>query len=132
MPESKLTPNWIMTPVARACVREDGIVYVEITPGCEQTPESARHNLNSAFKLCGGIKRPIIVDLRGAVPLDRATRQVYTGQDIAENFTGLAIMTMSDPVNRLMANVYLNVARLPIPTRTFSDIERAVVWLKSL
>src|SRR5687767_13149436 len=121
-----------MTPVARARLREDGIVYIEITPGLEQTPQRARENLQVAFRLCGNKRRPIIVDLRGALPLDQTTRRVYTSKEISQYFTGLALLTMSDTVSKMMANVYLTVARLSIPTRMFWDMDQAAEWLHSL
>jgi hypothetical protein len=124
--------NWHLTPVGRIGLRDDGIVCAEITPDVEQSPETARANLEVAFRVAGNRRRPVLLDLRGALPLRDSTRKVYTSKKIGQNFLGIALVIHMDIVSRSMANLYLQVARLPIPTKIFSDYEDAISWLKKI
>jgi hypothetical protein len=124
--------DWKVTPVARMALRDDGVILVEITPGCEQTPEAAQDNLTAAIQLAAGVRRPLLLDLRGAVPLDPATRQVYTDKKIAISFLALGIVVHMDRLSRLMADVYLTVAKLPLPTKIFSSETKASAWLNQI
>ncbi|HEX4925338.1 MAG TPA: hypothetical protein VFV50_14685 [Bdellovibrionales bacterium] len=119
----------MVTPVARMKRRSDGIIYVEITPGIEQTPEKARENLEAAIKLAGGQKLSVLLDLRGALPLTSDTRKVYASEEISDAFAALAILTHLDPISRMMGNFYLKFANLAIPTRLFTEAVKALEWL---
>lgn len=124
--------DWKFTPVGRVGLRPDGIVSVEITPDVEQIPETAKANLQAAIETAGGKRRPILLDLRGALPLSRVTRKVYTSKEVGKSFTGIALIIHMDVVSRSMANLYLHVAKLSIPTKIFSDYDEALAWLKKL
>ncbi|MEQ1876496.1 MAG: hypothetical protein ABL958_07610 [Bdellovibrionia bacterium] len=121
--------SWSVTPVGRVGLRPDGIVCCEITPEVEQTPDSARKNLLAAFRVAGDRRRPIIVDLRGALPLGTSTRRVYTNKDIGQSFSAIALVIHMDIVSRSMANVYLHIAKLPVPAKIFSEFSEAVAWV---
>jgi hypothetical protein len=47
-----------------------------------------------------------------------------------EHFLGLAMVVDISPVSKMMANVYLRVAKPKIPTKIFTDEQEGIEWLK--
>ena len=49
--------------------------------------------------------------------------------EMGKSYKALALIVSSDKVSRLMANIYMHVARLPFPMRLCLEIEEAKEWL---
>jgi len=124
--------QWIQTEVAQIGLRPDGIIWVEIEPGVDQSVEQAEANLKVCKQLSAGLKRPLLIDLRGAMVLQPKTRLVYSDIEISSHFRGLAMVINKDPLSRMMINLYLQVATMPMPMKVFSDLPGAVEWLLTL
>jgi hypothetical protein len=107
----------------------DGVVIVRIRDGAYQSVEDAKTNLATALAEATGRRRPLLVDIRTAQPLDADARHHYSGQSLVDGFLALALLIESSPFGRMMGNVYLRVARPGIPTQLFVDERRAVEWL---
>jgi len=56
---------------------------------------------------------------------------MYSGRNIADAFTALALLIDASPLGRTMGNVYFSVARLPMPMKMFAEESQALVWLDS-
>ena len=108
----------------------EGILVVRIRNGAQQLLADAEQNLGAALIERGGKRRPMLIDIRGAVPLDAEVRHYYSGQVLVSGFTALALLVDASPLGRMMGNVYFRVARLDIPISLFVDEARAVGWLK--
>ncbi len=121
--------KWTSTAAGRVALRGDGVVWVEIKPGFDQTPDHAQENLQVAGSFCTLAPRPILVDLRGAMVLTQETRAVYSDLSIAQTFSKLGMVVLRDPISLMMINMYMQVATLPMPMRVFSDFDKAVGWL---
>lgn len=121
--------QWIETSAGKVALRADGIVWVEIKPAFDQTPDHARENLLISGSHCADKKRPIVVDLRGAMVLTPETRAVYSDPAIAQTFSKLALVIWRDPISLMMINLYMQVATIAMPMRVFSDLDKAVTWL---
>ena len=76
-----------------------------------------------------GRRRPLLIDIRTAQPLDADARHHYSGQTLVERFSALALLIDASPFGRMMGNVYLRIARPGIPTQLFAEEARAVEWL---
>ena len=107
----------------------DGTVVVRIHPGAAQSLEDARENLAGAIAATGGHRRPLLVDIRGAQPLNADARHHYSGTALDDSFVALAMLIDGSPLGTMMGNVYLRVARPGIPARLFTDEPRAMAWL---
>ncbi|HZJ31703.1 MAG TPA: hypothetical protein VFD21_09045 [Vicinamibacterales bacterium] len=118
-----------VTNTARIDLRDDGLVVVKIHQGAFQSLEDAHANLAAAIAATAARRRPLLVDIRGAQPLDAAVRHYYSGRRVAEHFSALALLVESTPLGRMMGNVYFRVVRLDIPTQLFSDESAASKWL---
>jgi hypothetical protein len=117
------------TKTARIGLNEAGLVIVRINDGAHQSLDDAKENLAAAVSETGGTRRPILIDIRTAQPLDADARHHYSGQTLVDRFSALALLVDASPFGRMMGNVYLRIARPGIPTQLFADEARAVEWL---
>ena len=117
------------TRTARIGLSDAGFVVVRIHEGAEQSLVDAHENLAASLTATLGRRRPLLVDIRGARPLDADVRHHYSGRALVDGFWALAMIVEASPLGRMMGNVYLRVARPGIPTRLFSDEAQAVAWL---
>jgi len=104
-------------------------VIVRINDGAFQTLDDAKENLVLAVSETKGERRPLLIDIRRAKPLDADARHHYSGQTLVERFSALALLVEASPFGRMMGNVYLRIARPGIPTQLFSDETLATEWL---
>ena len=118
-----------VTTTARINLNAQGLLIVRINDGAEQTLDDATENLAAAVSETGGKRRPLLIDIRTAKPLDADARHHYSGQTLVDRFSALALLVEASPFGRMMGNVYLRVARPGIPTRLFSDETQATQWL---
>jgi hypothetical protein len=103
---------------------------VRVRDGALQRPADARENLGVALSETKGTRRPLLVDITRCPPLAAETRHVYSGQQLVDNFTALALLVEASPLGRMMGNVYLRVARPGIPTQLFTSESSALDWLR--
>jgi|SRR5215510_13659314 len=119
------------TRTARIGLNDEGLVIVRINDGAYQSLADAKENLAAAIAETRGTRRPLLVDIRMAQPLDADARHHYSGQTLVDGFSVLALLIDATPFGRMMGNVYLRIARPGIPTQLFADESKAVEWLKS-
>jgi hypothetical protein len=104
---------------------------VRIKDGAHQSLSDAKENLALAVSETLGERRPLLIDIRKAQPLEADARHHYSGQTLVERFSALALLIEGSPFGRMMGNVYLRIARPGIPTQLFSDELRALEWLSA-
>jgi hypothetical protein len=121
----------VATRTADIEVLADGCVITRVRPGMAQTTLDASENVNRCIEVCGGERRPLLVDISRAQPLDPEVRHFYTGTLLMRSFLALGLLVEASPFGRMMGNVYLRVARLGIPTRLFADEGAALAWLRT-
>lgn len=118
----------LSTRAAEILFNADGFVRVNVRPDIKQELKDAQENMKA---VCKEYKIPLIVDLRKAKPVDPEIRRFYSGQVLNDHFLSMAILIDITVVGRMMANVYLSVAKPEIPTKVFTDDAEAVSWTKS-
>jgi hypothetical protein len=117
------------TRTARIALNEHGVVSVRINDGALQSLADADENLAAAVAETGGRRRPLLIDIRRARPLDADARHHYSGQTLVDAFLALALLVEASPFGRMFGNVYLRIAKPGVPTRLFSDETEAAEWL---
>jgi hypothetical protein len=117
------------TRTAHIVLNANGLVVARIKQGARQTLEDAKANLATCVSETGGRRRPLLVDISGSQPLESDVRHHYSGETLVDSFSALAMIIAASPLSRMMANVYLRVARPGIPTQLFAEEARAVEWL---
>jgi hypothetical protein len=126
---AQTSPGVVDTRTARIGLDEQGLVIVRVKDRAKQSLDDARQNLAAAVSETRGTRRPLLIDLRTAQPLDADARHHYSGQTLIERFSAMALLVDGSPFGRMMGNVYLRIARPGIPTRLFADETRAFEWL---
>jgi hypothetical protein len=101
-----------------------------IHAGVAQRPADAEENLKTTIEACGGVRRPVLVDISRCLPLEAEARHYFTGSILTQSFLALAILVEASPFGRMMGNIYLRIARPSIPTRLFADEAAALGWLR--
>jgi hypothetical protein len=107
----------------------EGVVIVRINSGAYQSLADAKENLAAAVSETGGARRPLLIDIRSARPLEADARHHYSGQTLIDRFSAMALLVEASPFGRMMGNVYLRIARPGIPTQLFADERDALDWL---
>lgn len=107
----------------------EGVITVRVRAGERQSVADATDNLSAALELRSGERRPILIDIRHAVPLDAEVRRYYSGQ-VLSDFRALALLVNANPLGRMIGNVYLRIANTAIPTRLFTSEPSALEWLR--
>lgn len=116
------------TRTARVEKTSEGVVVTRILPGVQQSISDAVANIAASAAACGGKRAPIVVDLREAVPLDAETRHYYSGKQLTDYFSSLAILVPAGAFGKMLGNLYLRVANPGIPSRLFNSEEDALHW----
>jgi len=121
----------IATRTSKIGLSDAGVVVVRINAGAYQSLADAKENLAAAVSETAGRRRPLLIDIRSARPLEADARHHYSGQTLTERFSAMALLIEASPFGRFMGNVYLRIARPGIPTLLFSDEADAVDWLSA-
>jgi hypothetical protein len=119
------------TKTARIALNDQGLLIVRVKDGAHQSLADAKENLALAVSETQGERRPLLIDIRKAQPLEADARHHYSGQTLVDRFSALALLIESSPFGRMMGNVYLRIAQPGIPTQLFSDEARALEWLNA-
>jgi len=117
------------TKTARIALNDHGLLIVRVNDGAYQSLDDAKENLAVAVSETGGARRPLLIDIRTAKPLDADARHHYSGLTLVERFSALALLVEGSPFGRMMGNVYLRIARPGIPTQLFAEEAQAQKWL---
>lgn len=72
------------TKTARIALNEEGLLIVRINNGVRQSLADAQENLAMAVLETGGKRRPLLVDIREAQPLDAGARHHYSEETLVE------------------------------------------------
>ena len=106
-----------------------GIVMVRIKKDAIQSLDDAVQNLAAAVEATDRQRRPLLIDIRTAMPLEDEIRRYYSGQTVVEHFAALGLIVDGGPFGRMMGNLYFRVAQLGIATQIFATEGDAVAWL---
>jgi hypothetical protein len=108
---------------------EDGVVRMTMQSGVfDLELADAQEVIRAVNTMCGGVRRPVLVDLRGLRSMTRECRKYFAGPETAEAESAVALLVMS-PVARAIGNFFMGLNKPLVPTRLFTSEPEAVVWL---
>ncbi|MCC7417690.1 MAG: hypothetical protein IT176_11160 [Acidobacteria bacterium] len=119
----------VETRTALIHLADFGIVIARIKKDILQSLDDAARNLSAAVEVAAGQRRPLLIDIRAALPLDDDVRRRYSGSRVVDHFSALGLVVDDGPFGRMMGNLYFRVADLTIATRLFAGEGEAVAWL---
>jgi hypothetical protein len=88
----------------------------------EADAEAAMEQVNA---LCGESRHPMLVDMATTAEVSRGARAVFGRPCQASRIALLG----ASPVDRVIANFFLGLNKLPCPTKFFTSEDEAVPWL---
>ncbi|HET8962937.1 MAG TPA: hypothetical protein VFM99_03520, partial [Chitinophagales bacterium] len=101
----------------------------EYKPRLIMNIEIAKQIVNDRLKVSNGVSRPILLDARNFVSMDRATMKFYKTKDVVQYVTSAAFLT-GNALGNLAGNIFLTLERPLVPTKLFTDEQKAVAWLE--
>lgn len=82
------------------------------------------------LKVSEGIARPLYVELGKATKMDRAANRYLSTGPAMECLTATGIL-VRDQIEKLGANLYTGFFKPTVPTKFFTDKEKAMSWLRN-
>lgn len=81
------------------------------------------------LKVSNGVARPLYVELGKATKMDRAANRYLSTGPAMECLTATGIL-VRDQIEKLGANIYTGFFKPSVPTRFFTDKDKALEWLR--
>lgn len=109
---------------------KDGIIYASYTPKLDIDLETAKKTSmyrKEISKKVGAV--PVLADIRNLGKVSDEARDWLGTKEANELIPAMAILT-NNPIQNLLANFYLKFSNPPMPTRLFTNEEKALRWLK--
>jgi hypothetical protein len=117
--ENEYTQMWI----------EDEILYLVYKPNLITTINVAKKIVEDRLKISNGLSRPIFLDARNLVSVDRASMKYYKTKESMQHASAGAFL-INHPIARFIGNIFLNIDKPPIPAKIFTDKAKALQWLE--
>jgi hypothetical protein len=105
----------------------DGILYVVVRSGSELSMQERESQVQEFMKEMKGRTCCVIMDLTQA-PVVSGDRREFNSANLPVVFKAIALIC-KNPLDRMIASIYLGSKSLNIPIERFSDIEKAREWI---
>ena len=123
----------IETRTAHVSLEDNGagpIVAARIQPNVVQSLDDAKSNIEACIRAAGNQRCRLMVDIRKAELLSAEVRHYYSGEQLTQWFSAMALLVEASPLGRVMGNLYMRIARPGVPTQLFVDEGGAMAWLR--
>lgn len=104
----------------------DGLLRLTWPRDASITEADAEAAMAEVNTLCGESRHPMIVDMATTSDVSRGARAVFGRPCQASRIALLG----ASPVDRVIANFFLGLNKLPCPTKFFTSEAEALSWLK--
>jgi hypothetical protein len=108
---------------------EDGIIIAIGSNQQIHTLEDAIANTKINAALAGGTRRPFLIEMTKVKTMSSEARAFYAGPEPKKSISAVAMVTRSS-VGKAVANFFLLLTTPSIPTRMFTSMDEAKVWLR--
>ena len=105
-----------------------GFIVSRVAPLAEIDIAAARANTIKVLELSGDQVYPILVDIRKIRSISKEARDHFAMRDRKPGVVAIA-MLVSSPLSRIIGNFFLGLNHPSVPTRMFTDRERAEEWI---
>lgn len=107
----------------------DGICYTVVKPNAIIEIEDAMANSEAVKLVSSGAVYPILVNLKQIHSISKPARDHFSMQNRAAGVTAIAMLIKS-PGSRIIGNFFLGLNKPTVPTKLFTDKDKAITWLK--
>ncbi len=108
---------------------ENGIGFQVYKPQLVITIEVAEKMVKSRIDTFGGIARPVLVDVRNLLTIDKESRNYFASKEAGKLILAGAIY-LDSPIARFLGNVFLSIDKPVTPAKLFTDKEKAIRWVE--
>lgn len=123
----------IATEVEQIWLGADGILRSRVLPGARITLEHAQVGVAGYADASGGARRPLLVYAENVSYLSPQARWHYARSEAAaECISAVALLVLTAPIARALANHMSRFSNPPFPTRLFDDQDEALAWLEQV
>lgn len=109
---------------------DQGLIICEYKVGLKMNVEIAENIVDERLKYCKGRSYPILADARNLVSIDSKARKFYATEKSLEGVSAGAIY-IDNYLVRMLGNVWHKIEKPKVPSRLFTDKEKALEWLKT-
>lgn len=109
---------------------EDGILFSIHSKKVAINLEIAKICVEDRLKVSEGRTMPILTDGRYVKAIDKAARDYLSNGDAIKGVSAGALIVRNE-IQRLLGSVFISINEPPLPTKLFTNIDSAVVWLKN-
>jgi hypothetical protein len=109
---------------------EDGIIHTVFKPNTVITVAVAEQVINDRITVSNGKISPIFIDVRNMVSTENAAR-AYMASQPAQQFLNAGALLINNQIHQLLTNLWLRIDKPIIPTKSFTDKEKALEWLET-
>lgn len=120
--------NFIETDHAQYWI-EEGIIHVIYKSNLLISLDIAKKMVAERLKLTAGKTMPLYADIRGLISIDTISRKYLAGEEAIKNLSAGAIH-INGLISKLAGNIFITVEKPPIPTKLFTDRDKAIGWLE--
>lgn len=124
-----MNPHIVTTRNGQVWLGDDGVMRGVILPGAHVTLADALEVVSAGARVRGGVKRPLLVDLRRIQTVDLEARVYFASAEGGAGSVAVALL-IGSPISRMIGNFFLGVNRPLLPVRLFTDETEALEWLK--
>ena len=117
------------TATSKYWLMKNGVLYVKIKKDSEQTLQDAQENLRTFRQVARRDLTPVLVNLEEAKSINAEAREYYSGDEYKELHNATAIL-IGNPVSKVLGNIFLGLNNIGVPTRLFTNEEKALKWLE--
>lgn len=109
----------------------EGLVRATMHEGAVFELADAKEAVEVTCRVANGIRTRVLVDMRGVRSETREAREHFASAETAARLSAVALL-VSSPLSRMIANFFLRISNLRIPTRMFDDEAAALAWLRTI
>ncbi|MGE0566427.1 MAG: hypothetical protein AB7O73_00645 [Bacteroidia bacterium] len=106
-----------------------GIIHQIYKPELIITLEIAKQMVTHRLEITKRITRPVFVDVRNLVAIDAASRKYLAGE-MAVKYVSAGAIFLDNYLHYLAGTVYIKIDRPAVPSKLFTDKEKALLWLE--
>jgi len=111
-------------------LREDGIMYILISPERKETVESVKKMVQTMGEMVNHKQVPMLAKFEGNSLPGRANLDYWAKKESCPYSKADAFVVRSTAL-KIIANFYLSFNKPERPTRMFADEKEALAWLKT-
>lgn len=108
---------------------ENGILFFIFKPGLILSERISKQMVQERLKISNGVIRPMFIDIRHLVSTDIKARK-YMASEEAILFISAGAIHVNGLISKLAGNIFITVDKPLVPTKLFTDKDKAIRWLE--